>query len=140
MVMCTNCAKDCSLCPGTAFVTTPCGLDSCVTGGTSHSSVISFGISKTIMHPELIGPITPLAVTRSSASVSISLSKVGIVYCIALPQTSSLLSVFTVKSLGVKKVVSDLTGFTNIGKFHKYCLVTCNYRLIHSVVTNLAGV
>lgn len=75
-VLCANCEKSCTICPGRDFVVKPCGLDNCKTYA-AHFSIVSFGVKKAILYPQFNLPFTISTVGIDSIVVSLNVSTIG---------------------------------------------------------------
>jgi hypothetical protein len=83
-VFCINCKRDCGLCSGEALINHPCAVSKCVTN-TASASVVSLVIKEKIMYPEYSSPIRVVGRSKSSVTLNLNVTKLGSVYCVALP-------------------------------------------------------
>lgn len=91
MILCVNCPKDCSLCPGNDFVLRPC-FSGCYTD-TAAYSILSFDVKAEVLYPVLQEPIRLVNISTTSVTAVLNISKVGSIYCAALPNVFVPLSV-----------------------------------------------
>ena len=106
LVFCVDCEKDCSKCPGQSqsFLTRPCSLDFCEgsTAVEEHFSIVSFGVSRTILYPEFTEPISLTSVWQNSTTVSMRVNRPGSLFCLALVESLPLVSTAMIKKLGIR--------------------------------------
>ena len=141
-MLCVDCKKVCSLCPGTSFVMRPCESALCNTE-TASTSILSFSVRKKILYPQFLEPVKLLQKSKTSVSVALNLSTHGTAYCLALDSAQSLYSTSTVISQGTSAVYHiprtslNYTVFLN-RMFHTiYKIIQSLKVLLNITVSNL---
>lgn len=107
-ILCFDCLKDCSYCPGKSFGLRPCVSRSCNTDTASYS-ILSYGLKEEKMFPEFLSPIILSDITMFSAIVSLNVSKPGIFYCLPYRGPIGLISVSLIQSQGTYRYLQSGT-------------------------------
>jgi len=102
-ILCVDCKKDCSQCPGYNYIMQPCGNKQCYTDSAS-AALLSLAVRTKITYPQLASPIAVLSASQTSITISINVTRPGNVYCLAYDTRLVLPNVLFVKTSGARNV------------------------------------